>query len=368
MNRMRNLLALSFAFAASAADLAAQDVIKFKDPKSPDMEGDIISMTYKLVEIEIPVGGTMAKQPADARQIADIAPSNSKKSFDFAQGETAMANGDFPSAIQRFERTAADTRATELMRQLSSINIVRSHWYNGNRQGTVQAAQALRARKPDSFYVRESFELEVKGHIANRNQAGATAAIAAFAALGNANGMQEWAKSADLMMADLSELKNDWRGALAIHKKYSRDKDVGETATLGEMRCLTAIQNWTELSSRADAILNDAKGKKNYNNRLLIAAYNGRGDANLNAGKIKEALLDFLQGAMVLGKVESSPEHETSLARSGVACAKLAAAEKDKTRKDTYRGRAMEMMGELLKFYPQSSFRAEVDKAIKEMK
>src|SRR5687767_12792728 len=124
MMPMKKLIAITFALAAAAGQLSAQDTIRFKDSaKQQDMEGDIVSMSYKLVEIEINVGGTLAKQPADARQIVEIIPSNSKKSFDFAQGESAMANNDFASAIQRFERVSADTRATEVMRQMSAINI-----------------------------------------------------------------------------------------------------------------------------------------------------------------------------------------------------------------------------------------------------
>lgn len=366
---MKKLLAITFALAATATQLSAQDTIRFKDPKTPDMEGDIATMTYKMVEIEINVGGTLAKQPADAKQIAEIIPSNTKKSFDFAQGEAALANNDFASAIQRFERVSADTRASEVMRQMSLISIVRAHYYNGNPQGVIQAAQALRAKKADSFYVRESFELEVKAHLAMRNQAGAAGAIQAFANLGNQNGMQEWAKSAELMSAGLSELKNDFRAALQIHKKYQRDADVGEEATLGVMRCLTAISDWTSLNSAADQIIKDSHGKKNFNSRLLIAAYNGKGDADLNAGKAKEALLDFLQGAMVLGKGETSPEHEAALARSAIACAKVATAEKDNAKKQTYKGRAMEMFGELTRTYGNNTrYKAEVDKAIKEVK
>lgn len=369
MGPMRKLLAITFALAATATQLSAQDTIRFKDPKTADMEGDIATMTYKLVEIEINVGGTLAKQPADARQIAEIVPANSKKSFDFAQGEAALANNDFASAIQRFERVAGDTRATEVMRQMSLINIVRAHYYNGNPQGVIQAAQALRAKKADSFYVRESFELEVKAHLSMRNQGGANGAIQAFANLGNQNGMQEWAKSADLMSAGLNELKSDFRAALQTHKKYQRDADVGEEATLGVMRCLTAISDYTSLNSAADQIIKDSHGKKNFNSRLLIAAYNGKGDADLNAGKSKEALLDFLQGAMVLGKGETSPEHEAALARSAIACAKVATAEKDNTKKQTYKGRALEMFGELTRTYGNNTrYKAEVDKAIKEVK
>jgi hypothetical protein len=366
---MKKLLAITIALAATASPLWAQDKIVFKDPsKNPDMEGEIVTMSYKLVEIEINVGGTLAKQPADARQIADIIPSNSKKSFDFSAGEASMANNDFATAIQRYERVTNDARATELMKQLSAINIVRCQYYAGNPQGVIQAATAMRSKKPDSFYTKESFELEVKAYLAMRDPNRASGAIKAFAAKGQSDNMAEWSKSAELMDAGLSELKGDFRSALGIHKKYSRDRDVGEEATLGEMRCLTAIKDWTSLNSRADAIIKDAQGKKNFNTRMLIAAYNGKGDFDDNGGKVKESLLDFLQGAMVLSKGETSPEHEASLARSSIACSKLATAEKDAAKKATYRGRAVEMLQELNKTYPGSKYKAEADKAIKDVK
>jgi outer membrane protein assembly factor BamD (BamD/ComL family) len=369
MNAMRKLLTIATLLAAAAAPLSAQDAIKFKEgSKNQDMEGSIATMSYKLVEIEINIGGTLAKQPADARQIADLVPSNSNKTFDFAQGEAAMTNNDFDSAIERFERVKKDARASELQRQLSGINVVRCQYYKGNPNGVVQAAQAMRAQKPDSFYVRESFELEFKAHVAMRNVAGAGGVANAFAAMGNANGMQEWAKSAELMQASLAEMKQDWRSALAIHKKYSRDHDVGEEATLGEMRCYTGLADWTSLNSRADSIIKDASGKKGYSTRLLITAHNGKGNADLNAGKPKDGLLDFLQGAMVLSKGETGPEHEAALAGAAKACAKIAAAEKDPARKGLYKGRAQEMLGELAQTYGKSRYAPPIEQEIKNIK
>ncbi len=365
---MRKLLAIAFVLAA-AARVSAQDQIRFKESaKMADMEGNIVSMSCKLVEIEILIGTNFNKQPVDAKQIADLTPSNKDKTFDFAQGENAMANNDFASASQRFQRVLGDNRATEIQKQLSLINMVRCEYYNGNPRGVIQASVALRTKKPDHFYIKEAFELEVKAHLALRDTAGAQGAINAFAQLGQQQGMPEWGKSADLMSAGLAELKKDHRSALGTYRKYARDHDVGEEATLGEMRCLTAISDWTSLNSRADSILSDAKGKKNYNPRLLIAAYNGKGESDMNGQKFKEALLNFLQGAMVLGRGEASPEHEASLGRSSVACSKLAAAEKDKTKKDTYRGRAVEMLDELKKSYPNSEYRKEAETALKEVK
>ena len=370
MRPMRKLLAIATILASAAGPLWAQDIIKFKDPnKNPDMEGEIATMSYKLIEIDINVGGSLARQPADARQVADIIPSNSKKSFDFAKGEESMNNNDFDSAIERFARTQKDARASELQRQLSAINVVRCQYYKGNPNGVIQAAQALRAAKADSFYVRESFELEFKAHVATRNAGGAAAVATAFANMGNANGMQEWAKSGELMSAQLAEMKQDWRTALGIYKKYSRDRDVGDDATLGELRCLTALADWTSLSSRADSIIKDAQDKKNFPSRLLIAAHNGKGDAQLNGGKLKDSLLEFLQGALVLARGETGPEHEASLGRSAVACAKIAAAEKDAAKKALYKGRAQEMLGELQQTYGKGSrYAAEAQKAIAEAK
>jgi hypothetical protein len=370
MGTMKKLLTIAILLTAAAAPLSAQDIIKFKDPsKNPDMEGEIATLTYKLIEIDIQVGGQLARQPADARQVADLIPSNSKKSFDFAKAEESMANNDFDSAIERFARTQKDTRASELQRQLSGINIVRCQYYKGNPNGVVQAAQAMRAAKSDGFYVRESFELEFKAAVAMRNANGAAAVANAFAQMGNANGMQEWAKSGELMQAQLGELKQDWRPALAVYKKYSRDHDVGEEATLGELRCLTGVGDWTGLASRADSVLKDGQDKKNFSTRLLIAAHNGKGDGLLNSGKAKDALLEYLQGAMVLSKGETGPEHEASLGHSAVACAKIAVAEKDKAKKDIYKGRAQEMLGELAQTYGKGSrFIPEAQKAIAEIK
>lgn len=369
MSPMKKLSAFCLALAAMSLPLWAQDQIHFKDPaRNPDMEGDIVTLTYKQIEIEINVGGTLAKQPADARQVADIVPSTSKKSFDFSAGEQAMANNDFATAVQRFDRVTNDQRATELMKQLSAINIVRCQFYAGSPQGVIQAAEALRAKRPDSFYTKESYELEVKAFIAMRDPNRASAAIRAFAAKAQQDNFPEWSKSAELMDAGLAELKGDWRNALQIHKKYSHDHDVGEEATLGEMRCLTAIKDYPALNSRADAIIKESSGKQNFNSRLLISAYNGKGDFDENSGKVKEALLDYLQGAMVLSKGETSQEHETSLGRASIACSKLAAAEADRTKKETYRGRAIEMLQELNRTYPGSRFRADADKALKDVK
>jgi outer membrane protein assembly factor BamD (BamD/ComL family) len=365
---MRNLLAFAFALAA-VSPLSAQDIIKFKDPaKNPDLEGDITSMSCKVVEIEVTVAGARIKRSADPREIAEIVPSNTKKTLDFVRGEEALINRDFLAAIQRFERVVSDTRADELLRQSAAILIVRCHASSGNHAGVIQTTKALLTQKPDSFYFLEASELRVKAQLAARELAAAAAAIKALAALGLAQAMPEWIRTADLLEAGLAELQGNWRGALAIYKKHARDPETADDAALGELRCSTALADWAGLRGRADAVIKESRGRKTFNPRLLVAAYTGRGDSEMNGGKAKEALLEYLQGALVQSKGETSPEHEASLARSSIACAKVALAESDRAKKDTYRGRAQELLRELTSTYPGSRFKAEVERVLRELR
>jgi hypothetical protein len=361
---MRTLFALAFALAASP--LCAQDLIKFKDPgKNADLDGTVVSMSFKVVEIEILVGPALARRPAEASLVSEIIPGGTTRSFDFARGEEAMSNADFASAIQRFERVVNDRRATELMRQLSAILIVRCQAAAGKSREVLQAAQALRARTPEGFYTKESFELEVKARLALQDPAGANAAIGTFLGLAQANGLPEWRKFAELMQGGVAEFQANWPCALANYRKCTRDPEVGDEATFGELRCLSALSDWPGLKARSDAILKESLGRKDFNPRLLIAAYNGKGDVDLNTGKHKEALLDYLQGAWVLNGGAASPENEAALARSSVACARIADAERDWVKKETFHRRSEEVLRELKRAYPRSPLIEETQKAIR---
>lgn len=332
-----------------------QETLKFRESaKQPDVEGEVVALT--LQSVEILSGGV--KQTFDARLLADIVPSAARKTTDFAKGEEAIANNDFASAIPRFERVATDARAPESLRQIASIQVVRCAAASRNPAGVVQAAQVMRARKADGYFVRESFVLEIQAHLELGSPAGAMAAHRAFAAQFPGH------PDVGMMQAAMDEHQGNWRAALAIHRNHLKDPEVGDAAALGEMRCLTALGDWPGLGGIAEAHLKSTMGGKKVHPRILIASYTARGDVEVNGGKAKDALLNYLQGAMVLAKGAASPEHEAALARTSLACAKLAAAEKEPKRKDRYRGQAREMLQELNKTYPGSRHRAEVEKAV----
>ena len=349
-----------------AAPLAAQDVVRFRDPaKNPDLEGDIVTLTCKAVEIEVLVDGVRIKRAIDARDIADLVP---RKSIDLAKAEEALANGDLNAALQRFERVAGDPRAGELPSQSAAIRIVRTHAEAGNHAAALQSARALRARKQDGYYVGESYQLEVKTLLAMQDPKQAAAVVKAFLAQGNALVALDWIRDGEILEARVMEQQGNWRGALATYRKHAKDPAVADEIALGEMRCLTALNDWPGLRRRADAVIKESLTKKNADPRTLIAAFTGRGDLDMNDGKPKEALLSYLQGAIVLNRGEKSPEHEVALARSSMTCAKLAAAEKTREAKDLHRGRAQELYRELASLYPRTAFKSPLDKLLQEIR
>jgi hypothetical protein len=344
-----------------AAPLAAQDVVRFRDPaKNPDLEGDIVTLTCKTVEVEVLVDGVRIKRTVDPRDIVELVP---RKSIDFAKAEEALANGDVAAAVQRFERVAG-----ELPGQSAAIRIVRAHAEAGNHAAALQAARALRLRKPDGYYVGESYRIEVKTLLAMQDPKQAAAAVKAFLAQGNALVALDWIRDGEILDARVMDLQGNARAALPIYRKHAKDPGSADECALGEMRCLTALNDWPGLRRRSDAVIKESPTKKNPDPRTLIAAFTGRGDLDMNDGKPREALLNYLQGAIVLNRGEKSSEHEVALARSSMTCAKLAAAEKTREAKDLHRGRAQELYRELAALYPRTAFKSPIDKLLQEIR
>src|SRR5262249_13961559 len=161
---------------------------------------------------------------------------------------------------------------------------------------------------------------------------GAQGAIGALEGKGNQENLPEWAKAADLLRGGLFEQQAKPREALAIYRKYTGDKDSGDDAKVGELRCLYATGDWAGLNVRSQAILGELRSKKSNNDRLWTAAYNASGEANLHDNKAKEALLDFMQGVSVYNRSGANPENEVATARAGFACTRIALKETDKNK------------------------------------
>jgi len=368
MRLMHYLIAVVI-LSAGAAGAVAQDVIRFKEGRGQDIQGDVgNNLNYKVVEYE-PAATPGAKIKSDSKDIQEIVIEQSKKSFDFGQGEQAMNNNDLDSAVERFERVRKDPRAHELIKQTSAINVVRCHFANNNVAAALAAVKSLRQERPDSFYLLESYDYEIRCHLARKDTTAASQSLTELEGRGKSDNMPEWSKLANVRRAGLLELQGKWAEAMTAYRSFARDKDVGEDALLGELRCLRETGNWNGLMGRGEQLIGELRAKKGASPRLLMAAFNARGEASLNSGKPKDALFDFMQGVASLGR-RTGPcrELELATAKAAVACARIAKDEKDKAKKETYKNRALELQGELEKVAPGSSFRGEVQKAVQEAK
>jgi outer membrane protein assembly factor BamD (BamD/ComL family) len=365
---MKNLISALALLAAAASSARAQDVIHFKDGTA-DQECEVVSLNYRTVDYDI-VLGNKVRQQADAKKVAEISVDKNQSTFEFNQGQSAMEAGNFAEAIEKFGRVTRDQRARDLLKQTAAINMVRCQYYSENVPGCLAAIQGLRQMKPETFFLMESYQLEIKAHLAKNDVGQAQAAVTALEGKGNSENMPEWSRAADVLRGGLLELQKKYRDALQIYRKYQTDKDAGDDAKMGELRCLKETADWAGLSVRSEAVLGELHNRKLPNDRLSMAAYNARGEANLNGGKIKEALLDFMQGVAVFSKSGGgNREHETSLARAAFACTRIALAEKtDKARRDTYKRRAQELEADLKRGYPGTPYAPEVKRAIDEVK
>ena len=367
---MRNMTTLAILLSAStvAAAQQPQDMINLKDG-TVIQECEIKTLTYKRVEYDIIVN-TRVAQNVEAKRVADYVLDKDKSTHDFNEGTRAMEANVLGEAIDRFEKAKRDTspRSRDIVRQTAAINIVRCQFWADNMPGCIAAIQSLRQVQPESFYLKESYEFEIKCCLRKGDTAGAQGAISALEAKGNAENLPEWARAADVLRGGLFEKQSKPREALAIYRKYTGDKDAGDDAKIGELRCLYATGDWAGLNVRAQAILAELRGKKSINDRLWTAAYNASGEVGLHDNKPKDALLDFMQGVAVYSRSGSSPEHEVSLARAGIACARLATAEKEKAKKDLWKGRAIDQLTDLRRQYGNGPMAAELKKAIDEVK
>jgi hypothetical protein len=134
------------------------------------------------------------------------------------------------------------------------------------------------------------------------------------------------------------------------------------------MRCLAASGDWSALKGKSDDILSNPKGK---DTRLLMGAYMGRGDVLLfQEKKNKEALIEYMRVVDVLSpKLEGITEtHVIAMCRAAIACARFAIESKDPDVKQTYKGRALDLVAEAMKRFGKSASIDAADAEIKAIK
>src|SRR5262245_22112201 len=345
MNALRSLLAL--AVVASAPALAsAQDKIIWKGDRQP-IEGIVVNINFR--EIKYRLVSASSQQEDNAREVKDIEFDRENNQFpsEYSRGIDSLHKGANKEAIDYFEKAIAQIKKSNSpdhpLRDFCRKYIIEAQLALGDAQAAVNSARELRKEKPDSFFLRESFLMQYEAAKMKRDAALQDATIKELDdVIKSDRRYADLQNDAKLLRADVLETQKKHAEALDLYTSLGGNRELWEEVSLGMLRCLSALKRTSDLKAKVESLLSEIKEKRDSAPRVYLGAIIARGDVNLEEGKVKEALLDFMKGALDPGAAANSYEHETAIAKSAIAAARYGKqfGEKDKANKILYIDRA----------------------------
>lgn len=362
------------ALAASPAAAQNEDTITFTSSKGVSTEkGIVVGLNFKEITWKKDAGGNLITMTEKSRSVMDIEFHPDNTPFEFQNARKLMQDFQFKEAADRFNRVKNSTMTSEPVKEFCRRYIIECHLQAGDLDAAVAAAEQLRKEKPDSFFLKDSFVLQYEAAKGKGDPKLQKETMQKFSDAVKEHSMTEWNRHLDMISADATEASREFEGALKIYTRLAADREdprLRESANLGILRCLSALNRVQDLKARAQSVIDEFSGKKGAAPKPLLAAYTARGDCHLAEGRVKEALLDYMWGLLALAPKlgEFCREHETVLARAAIASAKYAKqfGAKDGENKTLYLQRSRDLHGELMATYPRTGFRKEVEDALKE--
>ncbi|MHC4605380.1 MAG: hypothetical protein ACYTAF_00400 [Planctomycetota bacterium] len=366
---MRTIAAAALILALSAVSVLAQDSIRKTDGTMVD--GEIIEMTYNSVRVRQPMGEQTIDQTVEARDVADVQ-LGGRENYPYAlrKGQRAMEDEDFDAAIKFFDSVINESRrmmASDVAKQYAYWHRCEAVAKKGDRRATLKAILDFRRAYPETYFLRNTFEMQYELARAAGDVKEMGRALDAYKAqagkLRDQVSRRQWTKEAEVKKAEYYEFRGESSQALRIYAKYGRDSIVGDLARLGELRCLSTLGKFGAIRAKAATIVSEATNaqkavpRKPYNLRLLMAAYNGLGDCEMQDGRTKNALMKFLRVVVDVGPSYGilCAEHEAGVGKAAIAAAKYASELDDKVKAETYIDRSESLMNDLVNSYGDGS-------------
>lgn len=355
------------ALACLPAPLRAQDqdtIRILKDGKETVVLGRVKAIDCDKVQYEIfgEDGKTKAQNVA-ADDVVSILFGKLNKHPEFVDAEEDMQQENWTGAIANWNKAISLSENVKPLHQLAIYNLALSYYHAGQADRAAEAIHRLQKEYPNSFYLRDSYELLYRVSREKGDWGASAAAIDAFKSAGDRLKKPLWGKRAELLRGDLLEAKGSHAEAAALYNRLTGDRDVEDEAAIGELRCLAAMQNMDTLKAKAEAIVRGG-GKGSAYRRT--AAFNALGLYYLDKGQTKEAMLNFLRGICEFDEeVRNSEVHEASLGWSAIAMSKYAREQKDPDAREKYSERAQALYAELRQTYPRSALIAKVEEELK---
>lgn len=372
---MKQLLATTFLLlfaalpAASQDESASQPNDKIELLNGNIIEGVLTSISYKEISYVLQAGDARHTQQQNAREVRRIELHSSNKGYDLINAESRLQEGDYKEAAARFQAALKGGRTSSVAKQFAYHQLIRCGIALRDQAQTAAAIDSFRKEFPDTFFLLDTYVALYDLSREKGDKAGMTQAIDEIRKRGEALGLESWKAASDLKQADFHEMNRDWDKARKIYATLAAVASAKDDALLGELRCMSALNDTRGLAERSASLLIGLLKQKNPNARLLMGAYIARGDSLLDQkGKLKDALLDYLRVALDLGPAHSepTPEYEAGLAKAAIAAARFAADPANTAGKDAYKARARQLLETLQReFGAASSWPAKVEAEIK---
>ncbi len=315
------------------------------------------------------LGQDGGEQSEEMPKVASFEIEPGHKSSDFLRGEEFLRRGEWKEAIDAFLRVKNDSKAAPVLHDMARWNVIQAWSGVGDIERLTGAVASLRKESPDSSHTLRAYEI-LADALRRSGKLDLLAKVGKeIEEAGRQNDMPDWSRAGELVGAGVLEAQGKLKEAIAVYRKSTGEKgDVGIDANLGLMRCQSAAKDWPALKNAAAAILANPKGK---DARLLMGAYLGRADVAMYADKnLKDALLGYLLVTDVLsGQVgEQTLEMEIAMSHAAIACARMAGEAKDAESKQTYKGRAGELLVEARSRFGESGLTQLAETEIKNVK
>jgi tetratricopeptide (TPR) repeat protein len=325
-------------------DLIAQDKIFWKGKEEPT-ECKVIGETYK--EVIYKIGRMELHSPID--NVKEIRYGYTPS--DYSMALKLIEEDKYESAIKRLDQALERIRQTKRglwIYQYALFEKARALKLLGKLGSALETFQTLKSKVPKTRLLKELY-LEIYECYKLQEdiqKMGATLKeFEADPAFKDMNGL--WGPHLNLLKADLSETKGDYRTAYNLYTKLSHsEEEILEAALLGELRSLAGLKETEKLMLRAKEL-----AASKYSPKVKTAAHNSLGDLLYGERDYKGAMLEYLKGVL-LYRPEFTPEHEYALSRT-ILCM-IEYAKLNKAQREVYRGRALRHFAELRRLYPSS--------------
>jgi len=361
-------LTAAFLACSASSAIAQSDSIDLRVGKPAGDQIEITSMTYLLVRYEVTLddGTIIPNQQVDAPNVRGITLGHrNNRPFELSNGDTRMNQRDYSAAVQQFEKVVKGERFSRVAKEYAQRQIIECHLRLNKPDDVLKSIQALRDSFPESFYLVETYDIQYDVARLKGDEPAMAAAVEALSREAQRLNRPEMQVSAGMKKAELSEFRKQYAEALAIYEKHQSDALGGEEAQLGRMRCLSELGRDRDLFPVAEGFIRE---EKKTSPRLLMGAYNARGDVSFRNGRTKEALLDYLRVALHWGpRTGGTPEYEAGIGKAAIASAKFSGEQEEPALKETYLGRAAELIRELrLRFGADSRWHVEAENFLQE--